>query len=105
MFDITVVLWLLALGVVFLYWFHALRVKDIAYVAAQRHCTEMQVQLLDQSVYLRRLWFKRDRRGRFFIWRAFCFEFTVTGEDRYSGRVQMLGYYLDSVHMESHRLN
>ena len=105
MFDITSVFWLIAIGLVFLYWYHALRIKDIAFAAAQRHCEEMSVQMLDQSVYLRRLWFKRDGRGQFYVWRAFHFEFTVSGEDRYIGRVFMLGYHLSSVQLAPHRLH
>lgn len=105
MFDITSVFWLIAIGLAILYWFRALQVKDIAYAAAQRHCAEMQVQMLDQNVYLRRLWFKRDERSRLYLWRAFYFEFTVTGEDRYIGRVLMLGRYLSTVELEPHRVH
>lgn len=105
MFDITSVFWLLAIALLILYWFKALQVKDIAYAAAQRHCSEMEVQMLDQNVHLRRLWLKRDDRGKLFLWRAFYFEFTVTGEDRYVGRVLMLGPYLTQVQLDAHRMH
>ena len=105
MFDISSVLWLIAIGLVILYWFHALKVKDIAFLAAQRHCVEMQVQMLDQSVYLKKIWFKRNEQGKLQFWRAFYFEFTVTGEDRYLGRVLMLGNRLGPVQLAPHRVN
>lgn len=105
MLDIKALFWLFLFGIAIYYWFNALKIKEIAFVAAQRHCAEMQVQMLDQNVHLRRLWFKRDERGQFRFWRAFYFEFTVTGEDRYAGRVLMLGKYLGSVQLEPHRFH
>ena len=91
MFDITAVLWLTVLSFVVLYWFHALRAKEAALKIAEKHCAEMEVQFLDQSVYLKRLWFKRNENGQLNSWREFYFEFTVSGDDRYLGRVSMLG--------------
>ena len=76
-----------------------------AFVAAQRRCTEMDVQLLDETVYLRRLWFKRNDHGILSLWRAFYFEFTVNGADRYFGRVIMLGPHITHVELDPHRLH
>ena len=64
-----------------------------------------QVQLLDENVYLRRLWFKRNDLGKLSLWRAFYFEFTVTGGDRYYGRVIMLGSRITQVELDPHRLH
>src|SRR5690606_21233405 len=91
MFDLSSVFWLILIALIAYYWHRALLAKEQAFAAAQRHCNTMQVQLLDQSVYLRRLWFKRDGRGSLCLWRAFYFEFTAMGDDRYLGRVIMLG--------------
>ncbi|HEY7884022.1 MAG TPA: DUF3301 domain-containing protein, partial [Cellvibrionaceae bacterium] len=66
---------------------------------------QMQVQMLDQSVYLRRLWIKRASDGRLCLWRSFYFEFTATGEDRYQGRVVMLGSRIEAVQLEPHRMH
>lgn len=104
MFDLTSVFWLMAIGLIIYYWIHSLQVKEIAYAAARRHCQEMQVQMLDQNVYLRRLWFKRAEKGGFYFWRAFYFEFTVSGQDRYTGRVLMLSSRVSTVQLEPHRV-
>lgn len=104
-FDLSSVFWLMLIVLVVYYWRRALIAKEYAFAAAQRHCTAMQVQLLDQSVYLRRLWIKRDERGRLSLWRAFYFEFTVIGDDRYFGRVVMLGNRVNEVQLEAHRFN
>lgn len=105
MLDLNALFWLLVLGLFIYYSWRAFQAKDLAFAAARRHCKEMQVQMLDQTVYLRRLWIKRDSRGRPGLWRAFHFEFTVTGGDRYFGRVLMLGRHIQRVELEPHRLN
>lgn len=105
MFDLSSVFWLVLIVLVVYYWRRALIAKEYAFAAAQRHCTSMQVQLLDQSVYLRRLWFKRNERGQLSLWRAFYFEFTVMGDDRYFGRVVMLGSRVSEVQLEAHKFN
>jgi|SRR5690606_21992318 len=105
MFDLSAVFWLTLIVLVGYYWHRALLAKEQAFAAAQRHCQTMQVQLLDQSVYLRRLWFKRNERGHLLLWRAFYFEFTAVGDDRYLGRVVMLGNRVSEVQLEPHRVS
>ncbi|WP_341936668.1 DUF3301 domain-containing protein [Marinimicrobium sp. C2-29] len=105
MIDLKSLVWLTAVVLVIYYSWRAFQAKDLAFAAARRHCDEMEVQMLDQSVYLRRLWIKRDSRGRPGLWRAFYFEFTVTGGDRYFGRVLMLGRHIQGVELEPHRLH
>ncbi|WP_347330063.1 DUF3301 domain-containing protein [Marinimicrobium locisalis] len=104
MLDLNALFWLLVLGLFIYYSWRAFQAKDRAFAAARRHCKEMQVQMLDQTVYMRKLWIKRDSRGRPGLWRAFHFEFTVTGGDRYFGRVLMLGRHIQRVELEPHRL-
>jgi len=74
-------------------------------LAAHKRCDEKQVQLLDETIYLRRLWFKRNDQGKLSLWRSFYFEFTVTGGDRYFGRVVMLGSRITRVELDPHRLH
>ncbi len=105
MLDLKALVWLTVLGLFIYYCWRAFQAKDRAFIAARRHCEQMQVQMLDQSVYLRRLWIKRDARGRPGLWRAFYFEFTVTGGDRYFGRVLMLGRHIHAVELDPHRLH
>lgn len=104
MLDLTALAWLMALGLFIFYSWRGFQAKDRAYAAARRHCQRMEVQMLDQSVYLRRLWIKRGRDGRPGFWRAFYFEFTVTGGDRYTGRVLMLGRRIERIELEPHHM-
>ncbi len=64
MFDLQSIVWLTCIAIFIYYWRGALLVKDRAYHAAQKRCEEMQVQLLDENVYLRRLWLKRNELGK-----------------------------------------
>ncbi len=105
MFDLPTLIWLAVIALAAFYWTHAQRAREAAFMAARRHCEQMGVQMLDQTVYLRRLWFKRRDSGRFSFWRAFHFEFTVSGSDRYRGRVLTLGRNIISVELEPHRVH
>lgn len=105
MFDIYTLLWLILIALVIYYWIIALRAKEQAYLAVKQHCQHMDVQLLDQTIYLRRLWIKRSERGQLCWWRAFYFEFTATGADRYVGRILMLGDKVTDIQLAPHRLH
>src|SRR5690625_6803062 len=95
--DLVALAWLMLLGLGVAYVWRALQARELAYAAARRECENMQVQLLDQSVYLRKLWFRRNKHGRLGFWRVYYFEFTVTGGTRYVGCVFMLGRSIDRV--------
>lgn len=95
--------WLFLAGFAAWYWWRAKAIKDFVLQAARRYCKTMDVDLLDDAVYLRGLWFKRDDQGRLRVWRRFLFDFTSTGEERYTGRVIMLGSKILNMELESHR--
>ncbi len=97
--------WLFVAGFAIWYWWRAKAIKDFVLQAARNYCKKMDVMLLDDTVYLRGLWFKRDETGRLRVWRRFLFEFTSTGEERYVGRVIMLGPRILHMELEPHRLN
>ena len=105
MFDLNALFWLALIMMLVLYWTRALHAKELALKAAQKHCETMEVQFLDQSVYLKRIWFKRDEQGQLCLWRDFYFEFTVAGDDRYFGRVTLLGKKIIAVQLDPHRLH
>lgn len=97
--------WLFVLGFAVWYWWRAKAIKDSVLTAAKRYCGTMDVMLLDDAVYLRGLWFKRDPQGRIRVWRRFLFDFTATGEERYTGRVIMLGQRIEHMELEPHRFS
>ncbi|MFC4239442.1 DUF3301 domain-containing protein [Marinobacter oulmenensis] len=95
--------WLFIAGLAIWYWWRAKAIKDFVLKAAQRYCKSMDVLLLDDAVYLRGLWFKRDSDGKLRVWRRFLFDFTTTGEERYTGRIIMLGRQILNMELDPHR--
>ncbi|MBS3805143.1 MAG: DUF3301 domain-containing protein [Oleiphilaceae bacterium] len=95
--------WIFLLSFLAWYWWKAKAIKDFVADAARNHCKKMDVMLLDDVVYLRGLWFKRDRQGNLRVWRRFLFDFTATGEERYVGRIIMLGKTIQQIELEPHR--
>lgn len=95
--------WIFLLGFAAWYWWKAKAIKDSVLTAARGYCQKMDVMLLDDAVYLRGLWFKRDRNGQLRVWRRFLFDFTATGEERYLGRIIMLGRSIEQIELEPHR--
>ena len=102
--ELADLFWLTLIVLLLLHWWQSLKVKEIALKAASRHCQELDLQLLDQSVYLRGIWLKRDDNGKIRIWRSYLFEFTATGEDRARGRIVLLGIRVTGITLEAHRI-
>lgn len=104
MVDLADVFWLTLLLSVCYYAWHAHGMKETALAATRKYCRQMDVELLDDTVVLRGFWLKRDGSGRLHMWRSFLFEFTSTGEERYSGRIVLLGNRVEDIQLEPHRL-
>ncbi len=103
LFELSDLLWLLGAWLFMLYWWNAKGAKEIALRATRRHCRELELQLLDDSISLRGLWLKRDARGRIRFWRSYNFEFSSSGDDRYQGRIILLGAAIEAINLETHR--
>lgn len=86
-------------------WWNAQGVKQIALTATRLHCKKMDLQLLDDVVSLKGFWLKRNNQNRLQLWRSYNFEFTSTGDERYTGRIMLLGLRVENIELEPHRLN
>ncbi|WP_372964741.1 DUF3301 domain-containing protein [Marinobacter sp.] len=95
--------WIFTAGFATWYWWKAKAIKDSVLEATRRYCKTMDVMLLDDAVFLRGIWFKRDQTGNLRVWRRFLFDFTTTGEERYTGRVIMLGKKIMHMELDPHR--
>ena len=96
--------WLMLIAGAVMFRYRGLAVRERALVAVRKHCDQMDLQLLDQTVALRSLWLQRDSSGRLRLRRRYNFEFTSTGAERYLGQVVFLGNQLESVETQAHRL-
>ncbi|HRP65122.1 MAG TPA: DUF3301 domain-containing protein [Thauera sp.] len=97
-----VVLLLLA-GVVW-FWFDSLKAREAGIEAARRACLREGVQFLDETVVGRGLRLARDERGHVVLRRAFEFEYSSSGDDRYPGAVVLEGREVVLVDVSAHRL-
>lgn len=91
---------LLATGIGLWFWRDSLGAREQARAASARACQQTEVQLLDDTVALERLWPRRDRDGRLKLERLYVFEFTDTGLVRRTGSVLLVGWRVEVVHME-----
>ncbi|MFW5444580.1 MAG: DUF3301 domain-containing protein [Methylococcaceae bacterium] len=101
MLDLFFIILLLFIG---LYWSNSMKAREIAFFAVNVHCQKMDVQLLDEYVALNGIWPKRDEHGKVKAWRSYQFEFSSTGDERYNGKVIMLGRNIVSIQLEPHRI-
>lgn len=77
-------------------------IRERALLLAKQHCARLDVELLDGNVALRRLALLRDNRGQRRLARIYDFEFTVTGEQRLRGTVQMFGQRPGPISLQAH---
>lgn len=99
--DVILFLVLLSL---FLYWLDSIRAKEIASGYARNLCIKSQVELLDETVSIKKLRLRRNSSGRMVFYREYQFEFTSTGEYRYKGRVALSGKHLLGTEMEPYQI-
>ena len=91
---------ILGLAAIGWFWMDALRAREITLSACNRVCADIKVQLLDQTVAVRKLTLVRDALGRPRVCRWYGFEFSTRGDDRHAGVAILRGHELAYVHME-----
>lgn len=81
---------LLVIGGLITAWMKLSRAREIAVAAARRHCELHGLQLLDETVGLRAVrWRRIDGERR--LERGYGFELSIDGADREPGRLWMIG--------------
>ena len=100
MTNMTSLIFLFFLGFLLWFWQDSLRARERAKEAGLQACRRCQVQLLDDTVALERIWLRRDDAGQLCLERLYVFEFTDTGTARRFGSVLMLGQRVMILRME-----
>nr|WP_246480376.1 DUF3301 domain-containing protein [Motiliproteus sediminis] len=95
--------WCVGFGALVLVWWHGRGIKDAALRATRRHCDELDLQLLDESLVLRSIRLGRDPGGWPRLRRRYSFEFSATGDERYSGETLLLGRRVQRIELPPHR--
>lgn len=91
---------LLALG--YQAWAWQQRARIQATTAVKRRCQQEGLQLLDDTLVLEKMRFRRGKSS-VHLWRCYQFEFTSTGDQRYRGHVELLGRKLAAIEMAAYR--
>jgi len=105
---IDIMFWLIKYGVwivlgFLVYWgYSRAKLKDIALATARRYCKQRSIQLLDDSVAWQRARFTRNAKGRIVRAHSYSFEFTVVGDRRYKGELEITMKTLLDIQLESH---
>lgn len=103
--DLESLFWLTLIVLFMYHWWQSQQVKEVAHQHTRKQCKELELQLLDDNINLRGLWLKRDNEGKLRIWRSYNFEFSSTGDERYNGKVVMLGRTVTNFELAPHRLH
>lgn len=85
------------------FWSSSMKAREIALHVVRHRCRQMELQLLDDYVALTGLWPRRNAGGKIQAWRSYVFEFSVSGTDRYRGKIVLLGGQVESIYLEPHR--
>lgn len=102
MFDLRHVVLLMLAALIGTWIWRGMGLRDRALSLVRQHCKQVDVQLLDESIALTRIRLGRNRQGRVGVIRSYGFEFTVTGERRYGGSIQLQGARLMGIELAPH---
>ncbi|MBU2862872.1 DUF3301 domain-containing protein [Reinekea marina] len=105
MITITDILWLSILITVVAVWWQGQGVKSFALRQVKKYCDENNIQLLDESLIIKRLWLARGATGSVQLKRTFQFEFTSTGEHRYLGFIVLIGWKVVQLESQPHHIS
>lgn len=73
----------------FYIWHDALKARELARALSQQLCAQAGVQLLDQTIALKRLGIARGSDGRLHLRRRYRFDISTDGMDRHQGTLEM----------------
>ena len=96
---------LLPLGAGLWFWWDTSAAKEQARLYAKQQCEIQQVQLLDDTVALKKTRLQRHPAGHMTLERTFHFEFSGDGEQRVHGYVVLMGRKISKVHLDIHRIH
>ena len=72
------------IGILVWLWMDGLRSREFAIKRCHSFCMQNRVQLLDQSIHLKKM-FPARQNGKLRLRRFYQFEFSINGADRYHG--------------------
>lgn len=94
-----VALLLVLLGL-FWIWYAGARAKEKAILHVRLACEQNGMQLLDGTIYLRKVWPARLQNGQLGLLRFYQFEYTDNGARRFRGLIVMTADKMEYLQME-----
>lgn len=98
-------LFFVALGLLAMYWWQSMMIRELARQAAKRECARFGLQLIDDTVERIRLTLGRNDRGTLCFVRVYRFEFVTNGDFRYKGDITMRGKFIEKIDLEPYAIN
>ena len=86
-------------------WWRSMGVRHKALFLAKQYLAEADLELLDESLVVKKLRLRRNATGMMSILRRYEFEFTSTGTERYVGYIEMLGFTQVNIELDAYRIN
>lgn len=81
------------------YWIDSIGSREQAIACGQELAERTNLQLLDESVSCRKVWFARNSRGRLQLQRTYQFEVSAHGSDRMECELVLLGRHMTQWHI------
>jgi len=91
---------ILLFGIIFFAWWDNLRSKEAAKSAGKATCNRQGYQFLDDTVQIKKLWLRRNPRGRLQFCRLYLFEYSIDGLERCKGKIKLCGKFVYKVELE-----
>ena len=88
------------MGLVLLFWFEGMRVREFMIKTCKRICREQDLQLLDQTVSLNKIRLEPSGDNWLSIHREYRFEVSTNGTDRLMGYVILDGRLITAVQID-----
>jgi hypothetical protein len=99
--DVFIVLVLMLIA--WLWWLDR-GLKQTAYKRCKQYCEDANLQLLDDNIQIMTTRLKKNSRGQWRLYRCFAFEFTSTQEQRYHGKLEMIGKVITNIELDPYRI-
>lgn len=105
MFSLGDILWLYALIIIAGIFWYRQKATENARSIARRHCQSQELQLLDDTVALKKAGLHKTESGRWCFRCIYQFEFSSLGDDRYHGELVYECGQVASVTLDAHRID
>jgi len=95
---------LLLLSCLALIWWWDRGIKQSAFLKCKQYCENADIQLLDDTIQIKKIKLEKNSHNQWQILRVFQFEFTYTSEERYQGTLEMLGKHMRHIELAPYKI-